>query len=173
MASLRAFTGKPLQGFTLIEMLVVIGILGLVGTVGLVMSFDSYRQYSYQNDRNLIIATLQKARSQAVNEVCINALIPTCTGGLPHGVHIGSGQVVIFQGTTYNPLDTTNEIVSFSSAATVVGGAGEPTDVVFSELSGDATPNPVGDWNLTVKSTASGESSVITFNTAGQIKWTK
>lgn len=168
MASLRTSTGR---GFTLIEMLVVIGLLAIIGTIALVLSFDSYRAYSFRSDRDLIIATLQKARSQAVNGVCLSTLLP-CSGGVAHGVHIDSNQLVIFQGTSYNLADPANEIVALTSSATEVSLTGEPKNIVFSELAGNATVDTPGNWSVTVRNTTNGQTSVITFNTAGQITWT-
>lgn len=153
------------RGFTLIELLIVVGILAIIGSFSLVFSLDSYRGYTFRNDRDLLVATLQRARNQAINNVCFGLL---CSEGKSHGVHINGTQFVVFQtDTDYGGRDIlVDELIEATGGETAVTGA---TDIVFERLSGKATVNPVGE-TLVVRD-SSGHVSTIEFNSQGQIRW--
>ena len=151
-------------GFSLLEILMVIGLLAVVGVLGLFMSMDSFRGYAFRNERDTIISVLQKARSQAVSNVCLQGTVPACTDGQPHGVHFLAGQYIIFQGNVYVSGNSLNQVIVSNNPNAAVAGM---TDVVFSQLSGEAAPA----GNITV-SDSFGHTSVISINSAGQITWT-
>ena len=91
--------GKTRAGMTLAEVIVVMAILSIVAAISLAVSMDSYRGYAFRGDRDMLVAVLQKARSQAINNICRGS---SCTNGKPHGVHFASpGQYVIFEGTDF------------------------------------------------------------------------
>ena len=156
----RSQTKKLNLGFTLIEILVVLGIITIVGSMSMIMGVDDYRRQLFRSDRDVLITALQHARSQAVSSICLGT---GCTGGKPHGVYIGPDSYVMFQGTSYATRDMDVDIVIDADGSTLQGGISE---VVFEQLSGDALLN--GDIMLT-----NGErTSVITVGSEGQIIWT-
>jgi Tfp pilus assembly protein FimT len=148
------------HGFTIIEIGLVIALLSIIGTFSLMLSMDNYRASSFNNDRNMVISLLQKARSQAVNNMCLGA---ACTEGVAHGLHIETGSYTIFQGTAYNPADALNEKISMPPTLTFSGLA----NVVFTELSG----SPVAAGTITL-SDGMGHTSTIDINSEGRIAWT-
>lgn len=163
---LPSFDGKEDRsraGFTLIEILIVLGILAILSGFGLVASLDAYRGYSFRNERNTMVSVLQKARSQAISNICLGS---GCTDGKPHGVAFQAGQYIIFQGSGYAARDqAVDQIVAVNYALTFAPGS--LPEVVFSQLSGDAAP--AGTITLTDEA---GHSSVISINSEGQISWT-
>lgn len=169
--SIRSSHSVP--GFTLIEILVVMGILVIVAGFGLFVSMDSFRGYSFHSERDSLISILQKARSQAVNNMCFGA--SACTSGKAHGVHIAvQGGVLtytVFQGNTYNAADTLNEVIPARYAAVAVGVGGF-TDITFSPLAATTTPTPITARTLHLYDSAGKDSSDISINAEGQILWT-
>ena len=147
------------SGFSLIEVVVVLGILAVLASFALVISMESYRGSSFNDERSLLISMLQTARSQAMSGVCIGS---ECTGGVPHGVYITSNSLALFQGTSYNASDDNNEVVPFSNRAITLSGAQQ---VIFAEFTGDATAT-----TITLKD-AAGRSATITIGSEGQILW--
>ena len=146
---------KSDAGFTMIEVLVVMGLVAIVGSLALFLSMDSYRASSFRADRDLLITLLQHARAQAIHNVCAS---PSCTDGKPHGVHIQSDAYVLFEGSSYAPEDAMNAPFQHSPLTSVSG-----PDIVFSALSG----NPVATGTITL--TAARHTSVITVNPFGRI----
>ncbi len=149
----------PNKGFSLIEFVIVLGILAALGSFTLVISMESYRNDTFSNQQLLLIIALQKARSESLNGMCMGT---SCTGGLPHGVHITGEALTIFQGTTYNASDDTNEVISLLNHAVQFGGL---QDVTFAELSANTLTGTI------TMSDISGNSASITIGAEGQIIW--
>jgi len=147
-------------GITLVEILIVIGLLTAIAGLSMLASIDMYRAHLFRGDRDMLIGVLQKARSRAMNNICLGS---GCSDGKSHGVHFESDEYVIFQGAIYNVLDTLNERFSVNDVVVISG----LENVVFSQLSGDAAP----EGNITIADDA-GHTSVITINGEGQILWT-
>jgi len=121
------------QGFTLIELLIVTAISMIL----LIIVLARFGAFGGQVDLNTasqrILSTLQRARNQTLaseNETV-------------YGVHFEAARYVLFQGATYDPLDTDNvdydldttEIYSINLA----GGTGR--DVVFDRVRGTTANN--------------------------------
>lgn len=158
---LAATNGNCRRGFTLIEVLVVIGLVAIIGGAAAYFGLDTYRGYSFHSDRDLLVAALQHARSQAVGNICLGA---GCTEGQAHGVHVESNKLVMFQGTVYNSSDPVNASIDLN--ANVTGVSPVPTDIVFTQLSATTTGAAI---NLT---DTTGRTSTVTISSEGQIVWT-
>ena len=156
------------SGITLIEVVTVIALIVLVAYIIMSTDFSSYRSYSFRNERDSLIADLQRSRSEALNNICFG----TCTDGASHGIHFQkdnqNNQYVNFQGTSWDTHDASlDEIISIHGAMQITG----PTDVIFSNLSGDVDVTPSGSYNITLTDNMN-HTSIISLNSVGQIKWT-
>lgn len=139
------------------------GLVLMVVAFGLIVSFDDYRGFTFRNERDIVVNVIQKARSQAINNMCFGA---GCTDGKAHGVYFGiPGQYVVFQGTSYATRDTAvDEVIEAKDAAAVLTGL---SSVVFNRLRADTVTT--GGTTLTV--TQGVRSSVITVEPEGRIWW--
>ena len=146
-------------GFTFIELLTVLGIVAITCGFALFVSIDTFHGTNFRSDRSVLAAILQRARAQAMNNICVGI----CTDGKPHGVHIDSRHYVLFQGDTYDYNDPQNAVFEASPGTSHAG----MSDIVFSQLS--ATTSTVGNITLTDQE---GHSSTITIGSEGQIAWT-
>lgn len=154
------------RGFSLIEIMVVIGLIAMVGAFGLLISFDDYRGYGFRNERDVVMAVLHKARSQSMSNMCFG---DDCTDGKAHGVYFGTpGRYVIFQGTAYDAADPWNEVIEVKNASVVISGM---QSVVFTPLSGMAVTLPSGTNTLTVTDER-GRTSLFTIEPEGRVTWT-
>ena len=127
---------------------------------------DSYRGHSFRSERDVLVSVLQKARSQAVSNMCFGA---GCTDGKQHGVHIESNQYTIFQGATWAARDpAVDEVTAIQSKTITAVGF---TDVVFAELSGTAAFTPAGATSTTLTDTAGKDTSIISITPEGRICW--
>ena len=169
MASLRTST-RINKGFTLLEILVVLTLVTVIGGLSLFFGLDSYRSNAFYVDRGLLITALERARAEAIGNICYGA---SCTDGKSHGVFVekdGSGKVsafVVFQGASYHD---TPEDASFDErleTGSIIYHRGIST-TIFQQLSGSVSPSMLGDMGLYDDV---GHLSTTSIGTDGQVFW--
>ena len=170
MRSLKTYTAKDSshgfkseRGFTLIEALVVMAIMTMLAGTSLIVSMDSYRGFAFRGERDNLVASLVRARSQSMNNICLGG---GCTDGKPHGVYVETGRYVIFQGASYAARDSAVDEILFVQNSTVRFGT-TSVEVVFAQLSGDVVT--AKDIGVTDDVSHYSTTSV---NTEGRISWT-
>ncbi|MBI4084991.1 MAG: hypothetical protein HY432_00585 [Candidatus Liptonbacteria bacterium] len=141
------------RGFTLFEILLVIGLITAMFALGLLFNIDLYRQKILGAERDTIVSVLKKARSEAQNNV----------NQSPHGVYFGlTSNYVVFQGDTYASRDAAQDELFARSSGINVSGISELT---FSQL--DANSSVSG----TVTVANSQQSADVAINYQGRIDW--
>ena len=153
------------RGFSMLEILVVLGMFTIVAGFGLLVSMETYRGSNFHSDRDLLVSLLQRARAQSINNLCSGS---TCADGKPHGVHIDAANYayVLFQGSTYIPGDPLNSSFdSDRSSSRDILPLGV-SDVIFSQLTG--TTSSV----ISITLTGGARTSTISISPEGQITWT-
>jgi len=125
MKSLNIFSHKNSSGFTLIEVMIVIGIFAVIVGSGMVFSFDSYRGYLFRSEYTGVAHIISKARNQAVNNFSEDQ----------HGVYFDdvNHKYVLFIGDAYDEDDGRNEDFPMSEAFNIDG----ITTIVFEQLTGN------------------------------------
>jgi prepilin-type N-terminal cleavage/methylation domain-containing protein len=139
------------RGFTLIEILVVSGVLTLLFFAGSFLDIGSYGRGLISREEELLVSILSKARSRAMNNVYETE----------HGVHIDSDTYVLFRGSSYSALNSTNEPLEKNSNISIAG----INDIVFKQLSGEAGTSGV----ITLSDNLG--SRTITISKSGLIDW--
>ena len=152
MDSLIKSTNKLSHGFTLVEMVVVIGIIGLLATI----STSVYS--SMKTHENLEITTTSVV--EAIRHAQANT--QTGKGDSVWGIKILSSSAVIFKGASYAGRDTSVDQLFDFSGGLVASGLSE---IVFAKITG-STPN-IGTMTLTnsygVKNISINEKGTLTY----------
>ena len=143
---------KSGAGFTLIELLIVIAILSILATFGFLVSLDFYRTYAFNSERDTLVSLLQKARSDALNNV----------GQVPHGLHFENNKYILFDRAVFGSLQSQDQIIP---ADTYISH-GAPANVIFTQLSGDVDS---GVGNIVLNDGK--RSSTISVDVNGIINW--
>lgn len=110
----------------MLEIMVVLAVIGALAAFGIIIGLDSYSRYNFHAESDTVVAMLQKARSEAINNI----------GGVRHGVYFGdAADLILFSGSTYSPpaYETKlakNPVVVYNYSACT------GNQVVFDQLSG-------------------------------------
>ena len=121
------------QGITLIELLIGIAILGIIGAVA-ITSLSSLRgAQALKNSTASTVSVFHEARARTLASESASS----------YGVHIGTTELVLFQGAAYVAGNTGNKRVSLDDGVTIssISLAGGGTDVVFNRLTGGTNQN--------------------------------
>jgi prepilin-type N-terminal cleavage/methylation domain-containing protein len=156
-------------GFTLIEMLVVISLILILGGLTLFFGIDSLRGYSFHSDRDVLVSTLQHARSEAISNICRGDTNKCANGSKPQGVYIDTTnrKFIIFQGSSFVSRDIEQDVSLDFNPGTVFPNDGSIHEIVFTQLSGDvAIPG-----FITITEATDTHTSKIEINKEGQILW--
>lgn len=148
------------NGFTLIEVMIVIIILSSFFLIGLFVDQGMYSQKTLQEERSLIVSILQKVRNKALNNIYESG----------HGLHIEKDNYIIFRTIPYNESESTNENIPRNNKITITGDpelqdSDNEIEIIFTELSGD--PINVGE----IKLDDGLEQKYININKRGLIDW--
>lgn len=141
------------NGYTIIEMIVVIGIsVAVVGLTAVAFAGLSNSQ-SLEKDTGLALTAIEKARNDTIN----------AKNGSEFGVKFASTTITIFEGTVYSANASSNVVYNISSKVTLsslqlTGGA---SSIYFGQI--DGKPNATGTITYRLKSNASTTKSIILY----------
>jgi prepilin-type N-terminal cleavage/methylation domain-containing protein len=147
------------SGFTLMEMLIVIGLVAVVASMSLFIDINSYRGDAFRSEVNNLGIALQTARADVLNNIDQEK----------HGVAInpaGYDGYVVFEGDTYTTRDITKDEETKASYD-VTFGSMSPTEIVFEQLSGNANY----DGDITIVDPNRNMTALISINHEGKISW--
>lgn len=141
------------DGFTFVEVIVVLGILSILATLSYFFGLDSLRGYQFHAQKNEVLSMLQVARQKAVSNEQEAA----------HGVRLESKKVILFQ-DPYVAGAASNSELDLSGDISITAGS-LPMEIVFDQLSAATTAS-----NFTLQNSA-GKSLIINVNNEGAILW--
>ncbi len=118
---------KSRGGFTLIEILIVVGLFSVLLGMGLIVSFGTYQRYIFRTEHETFISFLEKTRSEAMANI----------DGVPHGVIIDSANksYTVFEGDSFNKDDPKNQTVAPGSNFSI----SPSVTVLFAQMTGDSS----------------------------------
>jgi prepilin-type N-terminal cleavage/methylation domain-containing protein len=133
-------------GFTLMEILVVMGIMVVLSTLGLLVGLDFYKSYAFNSERDLVVSMLQKARNQSLANINQKEHGFRVVGNNYEIYEVGGGDVQTFQ-----------KHPGINSA---------DVDVRFEQLSGDSY---IFSGNIVLDDGK--RAATISVNSEGRINW--
>lgn len=155
------------DGFSLIEVLIVIGLLGVIAAFTAVADLSTYRMNALRDERKTLVTALQKARSESLNNINQKA----------HGVAIfpsdSPGNYVVFEGNDYASADHANDQV-IPSSYPLTRSLDSIEEVVFEQLSALASCDgaPCDDTKIIeLEDVVRQATAEIKVNREGQIDW--
>jgi len=127
-------------------------LVAMVLSFGLITGLDSYRRDALKAERNTVISLLQKARSQAINNI----------DNSKHGFYFDGTDYRVFYGTSSDFRIIAKDLVVEKNHIITISGL---NNIVFDQLTG----NTVQTGELVLSDNIS--SSTISINQEGRIDW--
>ncbi len=140
------------EGFTILEVVLVIGLLAIIFAMGIPITFDFYVNYELGAERDNLISILQQARDLAMSG----------KGGVAHGVYLDTNGYVIFEGVSY--ASRSADYDQNFSIAELIQTTG-PDEIVFEALSGRTSPS------VSFSVTNGKQTFNIDVNAEGRVQW--
>lgn len=144
------------KGFTLLEMIIVVGILAILLTLSFAAIQLFTGQVNLDTSSQQVLSTLQLARNRTL----------ASTGEMQHGVHFETSKYVLFEGSTYDSMDPDNQEFNLSSVEiyeiNITGG----DDVVYDRIRGTTSNNGNVKIRLTADNT---KTETILVNSSGSV----
>jgi prepilin-type N-terminal cleavage/methylation domain-containing protein len=141
-------------GFTLVELLVVIGIMGLLLAAAGPLAHAFVIQNDIQDSSSVYAQTLRRAQS----------LAEASRGDSGWGVIIATSSVILFKGSSYAARDSSyDEPYPFTTALIITG----ISEVDFAKFTG--LPNATG--TTTINASGASASKTVTINAKGTITY--
>ncbi|MBI5306376.1 prepilin-type N-terminal cleavage/methylation domain-containing protein [Candidatus Wolfebacteria bacterium] len=125
MIKIKKYAFQLNKGFTIIEVLIVMGILGTIFIFGVWTGLNFYEQYNINVEFNNLISVLRKARNLSIGNF----------NESPHGIYIEQNRYTVYQGNSYSSRNPSFDEV-FAPQTIKFSGLG---DIIFSQLSGDSS----------------------------------
>ena len=116
------------RGFSIVEILLVIGIMAIVATI-IIFSFSTLNQnYILEGAAQSATALFKDARSRTLS----------AKGNFQYGIHIASTSITLFPGSVFVSGNPSNEILTFPQSVAIgtTTLSGVDFDIVFSRLKG-------------------------------------
>lgn len=158
MESHKTYTHK-MNGFSLIEIMVVVSVLVLILSLGLITNLDSYQKYMFRSENQILVSSLEKVRSESL----------TNKNQSPHGICFDEieKRFVLFEGRAYGT--SVNHIFIETNPLTTVSSSPDTFfctkgGIIFSQLSGTTSP-------IEIVVTQYEKVSTTTITHAGTIHW--
>ncbi len=129
-------------------------LLACITAAGMLIDMRAYRSADARADREILVALLQRARGEAIHNMCT---APDCVDGVPHGVHIEPGRFVLFEGALYRAEDVRNAVFMQRAATT-------STDIIFSQLAATTT-------SRSISIVGEGYEAIVSVSCQGRIDW--
>ena len=123
------------KGFTLIEILVVMGIFTIFLSGGLFLNTNSFRSYYFDAEEKMLVSLIRAARSRAISNI----------NHTSHGVFVSAQSFVLFQGESYEGNSPTDEDFPRNKSIQIENTFTKST-IIFENLTGN--PGQIGEIRI-------------------------
>lgn len=150
------------DGFTLIEVVLVMGIFVILASFTTVNLLGPQRNADLNSTSTTIIADIKQQQARS--------MLGETSGGssaVMHGIYFESNRYTLFTGSTYNPNDPANFVVNLSAGLTLAN-AFPSSQVIFNLQSGEISGFASGS-NVVTLTAMGNQVRTLTFNKYGVV----
>ncbi len=152
------------SGFTLVEMLVVMGVVGILLSFTTVNLINFQRRTHVQTSLSTILADIAQQRSRAMNGDTQGRETADA-----YGIYFQTTSYTLFHGNTYSAGNPDNVIVAFENPIAFASTTFPNSQIVFSKGSGEVAGFQPSQNTVTFVNTSSNEQTSIQLNVYGTV----
>ncbi|MBI2405010.1 prepilin-type N-terminal cleavage/methylation domain-containing protein [Candidatus Gottesmanbacteria bacterium] len=152
-------TSSNQSGFTTPELIVVVGIIAVLAGLATVNLLGVARKPTLTATVDTLTSDLRQQQTKAMVGERLSS----------HGVYFGSGQYVLFAGSSYNPGEVSNAAVALEQYVGFSQVSLPNASVVFASGSGEVTNFDPNQHAVTIAHEQSGEQKTIEVNRLGVV----
>lgn len=153
----------PPRGFTLVELLVVMGLVAILGGLSFINLIRPQTSAALSGSVQTVLADL---RSQQLKAMAGDSM--SSSSAEPHGLYIEANRYTLFKGAAYSSSDSDNFVVPAESGVTFSSTLPSGR-VLFNKGTGEVNGYSGSANAITITNTRSNESKVITLNALGVV----
>jgi prepilin-type N-terminal cleavage/methylation domain-containing protein len=127
------------KGFTITELVIVMGLLTILFSLGSVTLLNSYRKPVQQSITNILTSDLRAQETKAM------------TDDAYYGIYFGTSSYTLFKGASYNEASASNFIVNLDEGYQFTTVTFPGSQIVFSPISGEVANWVAGTDTLSIK----------------------
>lgn len=150
-------------GFTLVEVLIIMGILAILFTISSLNLSNTVPQSTLSNATELLVADIKQQQ--------LSALTGNTEGqddSSNYGIHFTANKYTLFRGTVYNANEASNFDINLDNISTSTSASGSV--IVFQRNSGEILNFQASNNTITLTHNDIGQSKTITINKYGIIE---
>ncbi|GEM_PF-1771967 len=122
----RCRNGRGDKGFSIVEIVVVLGILTFFLAGGIFVSFGSLRGQNFLSEEKMLVDLLWLARNRSLNNF----------GSSSHGVFIDEDNFILFQGEGFSYAEKSEEFARDRSVEIKTDTGENQIEIIFQKLTG-------------------------------------
>lgn len=152
------------KGFTIIELLVVLGASAVISAISIATLIQPQTQADLDGE---VLKLMSDIKSQQ-----LNAMIGVTSGTstpVSQGIYFSIGGYTLFRGTTYVSADPENFSIVFPATIQMQGTTLATSTIIFNRLNGEVYAHTPGADSVTFINTVSNATSTLTINRFGAI----
>lgn len=149
------------RGFTLIELMVVLGIMAVLTTISTISLTQVHSQTFASSSKDVLLSDIKSQQSRAMNGYT-NKSTPQ-----DYGVYFGNTFYTLFEGSTYDQNDPLNHIVTLDGQLDVSTSTFPDNQLVFEAGSGEIKNYQEENNQIIITDPQSGTAGVIYINKYG------
>lgn len=151
------------SGFTLVELIIVISLFSIIFAF-IFINFARPKVFAdIKSSEDLVFVTIKEAQNLSMSGATGG------TGAGHFGVHFEQDKFVLFEGSTYNPADSSNLVTLLSPNLSIESITLQSGNIIFSRLSGEVSGINPGQDSFVLRETNSGETRTFTTNRFGVV----
>lgn len=151
-------------GFTLIEMIVVLGVLATLMSIGAVSVLRLQRHTHIQTVIATFVADVYEQRQRAMSADTQGRSTTD-----QYGIHFGSAAYTLFHGSSYVASDSANVVIPLQSPVNIAQTTFPNQTIIFQKGSGEILSFSQNANTLTFQNNANMEQISVSFNQYGTI----